>query len=553
MASQTSKPILCGDDGVRRVAFNSIDRLTAALAYRRLGWSIIPMRMNEGKRPAVKWKPHQTKRAGERQLRSWFGDECNFGVAVVSGAVSGDLGSRDFDKMESYNVWAEAHPELAETLPTIATPRGRHVHFRADRDDVSKVRLALGKLGGTGAIACGDGELRVGRGCYSVLPPSKHPSGAVYRWINPPGDAIPLVADLTAAGLAPPLATDKPAPSPQPIDEDCGPIVADAADAEGQAEYFRKRSGYRGNDGQIFMDAVGLVKSGHVCLADVADASEWCRIKRAELRDAAAGFATVLADNIRKRGGDLSALRKRLRWTSGAGLATECDTEVLTIDSALLEHAGLRPAEPTQRSPNVLCNPVSSVWHELADQIELAIARSLPTAKGKRHEGVFRLARELKAVPELRDQPAVALRWIVDRWHERARPFLTKGFTETWSDFAEGWPKVKYAVWTGPLAEHIKAAQQLPLPTAAGRYPEAKVKLLVALCRQLQRNAGTSPFLVSSRAAGTALEVDHSTAARWIKALLADGVLRVAKPPVFCWRATEYICVESPDESTCCE
>ena len=401
--------------------------LAPALDYYARGWSIIPMRMDEKKIPAVRWTRYQTTRADARRLRRWFGRRRYCGLAVIFGVVSGNLGSRDFDDMAAYDAWAAAHPELAAILPTVATARGRHVYFRTDPADVARLRVALGKPDGKGAINLGDGELRIGTGCYSVLPPSQHPSGFVYCWLIPFGDEVPLVADLESAGFYPPIRRRA-----------CHPT-------------------------QRTQDTIAPVVSGN-----------------------------------------------------GIPLPT----------------------------PHCLEFSVSSVSREVAERIELAIARTLPTRKKQRHDLVFTLARELKAIGELCDKPATVLRPIVWRWHECAKPYLTKGFTETWTDFAEGWDKVKHPAGKGPLRERMAAATREPLPAAAQQYPEPKVKLLVGLCQELQRHAGTAPFYLTVRAVGELFGVHHGTAARWLKALRIDGVLRLARAhaPM---RAAEYFFVSS--------
>jgi hypothetical protein len=52
-------------------------------------------------------------------------------------------------------------------------------------------------------IQFSDGELRAGVGCYSVLPPSIHPSGHVYRWLIPLGEGAPPILDPVEAGFVP--------------------------------------------------------------------------------------------------------------------------------------------------------------------------------------------------------------------------------------------------------------------------------------------------------------------------------------------------------------
>jgi hypothetical protein len=61
-------------------------------------------------------------------------------------------------------------------------------------DDVAAFRRRIGKPDGIGAIHCDGGELRIGVGCYSVIPNSQHPSGFVYRWLLSPFDRrIPIL------------------------------------------------------------------------------------------------------------------------------------------------------------------------------------------------------------------------------------------------------------------------------------------------------------------------------------------------------------------------
>ena len=173
--------------------------LCAALDYRRRGWSVIPLHA-ANKLPAIRWKKNQDERAAEPQLLKWFDGDHDYGIAVVFGDVSGGLASRDFDTLESYQRWASNHPDLAATLPTVATSRGRHVYFIAPPDSVQAVRDKIGKPLGRGAIALADGELRCGAS-YSALPPSRHPSGHVYRWLVPLPDGDLPEVDLLDAGF----------------------------------------------------------------------------------------------------------------------------------------------------------------------------------------------------------------------------------------------------------------------------------------------------------------------------------------------------------------
>ncbi len=159
--------------------------LDNACAYARRGWSVIPI--GKDKRAALQsWKTFQSRRATDGELSTWFKQPSVTGLAVVFGPVSGGLCCRDFDTLETYESWAADFPELARTLPTVVTARGRHVYF------TSKTTIRT--------IKVKDGELR-GKGGYCLLPPSLHPSGCIYEWLVPLPPGAVREVDPFAAGL----------------------------------------------------------------------------------------------------------------------------------------------------------------------------------------------------------------------------------------------------------------------------------------------------------------------------------------------------------------
>ena len=175
--------------------------LDEALRLHGQGLCVIPIRPKSKKPALPSWKEFQSERPTEAKLREWFGGGTERGLAVVFGDVSGGLVCRDFDSIDAYNAWAEAYPEAAQTLPQSETSRGRHVFCRvAESDAVSRLNPSGGSI-----IDFGDGELR-GAG-YSVLPPSVHESGHVYRWLIPLVDPIPIV-DLKEVGFDRPWSVD---------------------------------------------------------------------------------------------------------------------------------------------------------------------------------------------------------------------------------------------------------------------------------------------------------------------------------------------------------
>lgn len=156
---------------------NANPLLTEALAYSRRGWSIIPVPAGS-KAARIKWGQYQKARADESQIRQWFSCIFKKNIAVILGPVSGGLCCRDFDKLESYRTWARNHPELVKILPIVRTQRGAHVYF------VNRNIWGIRHFD--------DGELRA-KGGYCLLPPSVHPNGCEYEWLNEPNGSIPEI------------------------------------------------------------------------------------------------------------------------------------------------------------------------------------------------------------------------------------------------------------------------------------------------------------------------------------------------------------------------
>lgn len=151
----------------RGAAFGKVVTVVEAAVWyaEQLGWSIIPVNRVD-KKPLVRWKRYQTERASVTTIRNWFRRWPDANIAVVLGAVSGNLACRDFDVSNGYAEFCRRFPQFAATLPTVQTARGFHLYF----------------FGATETQVFADGELR-GEGGYCILPPSVHESGLTYVWL----------------------------------------------------------------------------------------------------------------------------------------------------------------------------------------------------------------------------------------------------------------------------------------------------------------------------------------------------------------------------------
>lgn len=183
--------------------------LTAALDYARRGWSVIPLRPKD-KRPLVKWEAYETTRATEGEIREWWARWPTANVGIVTGAVSG-LVVIDIDGEKGAES-AKALPGAKNVkAPVVETGRGTHVYCRHPGGSVPN---SAGNLPGI--------DVR-GDGGYVVAPPSVHPNGQEYAFMEGFGlDNAPADPALLA-----PLLGNKDAPN--------GGCVVNFSDAKPQA------------------------------------------------------------------------------------------------------------------------------------------------------------------------------------------------------------------------------------------------------------------------------------------------------------------------------
>jgi len=133
------------------------------------------------------------------------------------------------------------------------------------------------------------------------------------------------------------------------------------------------------------------------------------------------------------------------------------------------------------------------------------------------------------------------LRPLVKQWYEAAEPRVSgeHDFAETWAEFVYGWPRVKKPKGDGAMVEAMKRADAAAPPQCVIELGSNEVRRLVALCRELQRNAGEKPFFIGYRQVAELLNIDRTTAGKLMHLLVVEQVLqRVAKGHT--GRASEY-------------
>ena len=164
-------------------------------------WEVLPRVWDDqAQRYRPTWKSYQVLRPTDQDIESWSQDGKSFGIAVVTGQVSGGqlgygLEVIDFDTVELFDPWAKQVerqiPGLVRRLVQVQTPRpGRHVYYRCSEFGGSQ-KLAMAMVEAAGGAS---GRLEKvtlietkGEGGYCIVPPSPrwcHPSARCYRQVD---------------------------------------------------------------------------------------------------------------------------------------------------------------------------------------------------------------------------------------------------------------------------------------------------------------------------------------------------------------------------------
>jgi len=169
---------------------NKSNLYNTAESYRRLGLSIIPMN-HQGKKPMVSWEKYQKKKPNKSEIVEWFGNGESNNIAIVCGEVSGNLVVLDFDSHKEYKVFTNNWLKLRGKHPkeetwVVKTGRGYHIYLRTT--------VPLGTYNHPNMEIKGEG------GCV-VAPPSVHPNGKTYKFVNPEITEILEVESLEDMGI----------------------------------------------------------------------------------------------------------------------------------------------------------------------------------------------------------------------------------------------------------------------------------------------------------------------------------------------------------------
>jgi hypothetical protein len=150
--------------------------------YRSLGFCVIPAVYGD-KRPEIDWKPYQSRKPTDSEISRWFRDGKQHNIAIVCGKVSGNLVVLDFDDPAVYEKFFNTERIERETIVVRTGGGKRHVYLRS-ADPVPSFKIPQIRL-----------EVR-SDGNIVIAPPSRHPSGRLYEFVNPGAAKVLEVEDL---------------------------------------------------------------------------------------------------------------------------------------------------------------------------------------------------------------------------------------------------------------------------------------------------------------------------------------------------------------------
>ena len=170
--------------------------LWIATQYRDAGLSVVPLRIDGSKSPAItSWKPFSERLARDSELSQWF--DLPRGIGIVTGIVSGGLEVIDFDDGSLFPSWFLKVERVVSRLVIISTGGGGyHVLYRCK------------EIGGNTKIACDPTKEKTtlietrGEGGYIVAhgsPRGVHASGKPYAIDERSGAYLPKVPVITPA------------------------------------------------------------------------------------------------------------------------------------------------------------------------------------------------------------------------------------------------------------------------------------------------------------------------------------------------------------------
>jgi hypothetical protein len=159
------------------------------------------------------------------------------------------------------------------------------------------------------------------------------------------------------------------------------------------------------------------------------------------------------------------------------------------------------------------------------------IAKIAPKDFHQNNDSLFNLARLVKSYENAVGRLATKREreFVFDRWAEVScqfwRPELTRD--DYYAEFLMAYSYARMGLTENPLELAASRAKAAPLPEVPG-FTNERIRLLVAVCRELQAITGVNPFYLPTRKLGEILGAHWTQVAKWLRALEVLNIIRLA-------------------------
>jgi hypothetical protein len=147
------------------------------------------------------------------------------------------------------------------------------------------------------------------------------------------------------------------------------------------------------------------------------------------------------------------------------------------------------------------------------------------------HGSLFKLGRLVKSFENAMGRLATEaeLEFVFDRWCLSARRFWRAGHTrdDYYAEFLNAYSYARIGLDHDPIELAVSRARARPWPQVRG-FTDERVRLLVAICREMQSIMGATPFFLPTRKLGEILGVHYSRTACWLRALETLRIIHLA-------------------------
>lgn len=171
--------------------------------------------------------------------------------------------------------------------------------------------------------------------------------------------------------------------------------------------------------------------------------------------------------------------------------------------------------------------------------IDDAVNAALPNAKNQNHHHLFTLARALldyrDTLRAAHSDPALSLPETVTqeafgKWYTSSKRFLRaeKSRDDYLFEFLDALANARFPLGAQEVLMRAFKKAATTTPKIAEQFESPEVKVLVSLCRELQRIHGSEPFFLSARTVANLFHhATHTTAALWLRGLVHSKILSV--------------------------